>query len=98
MYPQLCKGGQEWEVLIRDEAGRKDIQNEYVRFLRGLFKGAEPMKYISLAYITGILPMIKFKTQSALNNFDEFTMLSAGAFASYLGFTDDEVKVSCTCC
>lgn len=40
MYPQLCKGGQEWEVLIRDEAGRKDIQNEYVRFLRGLFKGA----------------------------------------------------------
>ena len=70
MYPQLCKGEQEWDVLIRDEAGRKDIQSEYVRFLCGLFKGAEPMKYISLAYITGILPMIKFKTQSALNNFD----------------------------
>ena len=32
MYPQLCKGEQEWDVLIHDEAGRKDLQNEYVRF------------------------------------------------------------------
>ena len=85
----------EWDVLIRDEAGRKDLQNEYVRFLRGLFKGAEPMKYISLAYITGILPMIKFKTQSALNNFDEFTMLDAGQMAPYIGFSEDEVKALC---
>lgn len=85
----------EWDVLIRDEAGRKDLQNEYVRFLRGLFKGAEPMKYISLAYITGILPMIKFKTQSALNNFDEFTMLDAKIFAPYIGFTETEVRTLC---
>ena len=45
------------------------------------------MKYISLAYITGILPMIKFKTQSALDNFDEFTMLDAGQMAPYIGFS-----------
>ena len=60
-----------------------------------MFKGVEPTKYIQLAYITGILPIKKEKTQSALNNFDEFTMLSAGAFASYIGFTDDEVKALC---
>ena len=30
------------------------------------------------------------KTQSALNNFDEFTMLSAGNMASYVGFTESE--------
>lgn len=29
---------------------------------------------IQLAYLTGILPIRKEKTQSALNNFDEFTM------------------------
>ena len=60
----------EWDVLIRDEAAKEDIQNEYIRFLRGIFKGTEPTKYIQLAYLTGILPIKKEKTQSALNNFD----------------------------
>ena len=49
-------------------------------FLRGMFKGTEPTKYIQLAYLTGILPIKKEKTQSALNNFDEFTMLSASNY------------------
>lgn len=85
----------EWDVIIRDEAAKEKVQEDYINFLRGMFKGVEPTKYIQLAYITGILPIKKEKTQSALNNFDEFTMLSAGAFASYIGFTDDEVKVLC---
>lgn len=88
----------EWDVIIRDEAAKEKVQEDYINFLRGMFKGVEPTKYIQLAYITGILPIKKEKTQSALNNFDGFTMLSAGAFASYIGFTDDEVKVSCACC
>ena len=82
----------EWDVLIRDEAAKEDIQNEYIRFLRGIFKGTEPTKYIQLAYLTGILPVKKETTQSALNNFDEFTMLSAGNLAPYIGFTEDEVR------
>lgn len=85
----------EWDVIIRDEAAKEKVQEDYINFLRGMFKGVEPTKYIKLAYITGILPIKKEKTQSALNNFDEFTMLSAGAFASYIGFTDDEVKALC---
>lgn len=85
----------EWDVIIRDEAAEEKVQEDYINFLRGMFKGVEPTKYIQLAYITGILPIKKEKTQSALNNFDEFTMLSAGAFASYIGFTDDEVKALC---
>ena len=85
----------EWDVIIRDEAAKEKVQEDYINFLRGMFKGVEPTKYIQLAYITGILPIKKEKTQSALNNFDEFTMLSAGAFASYIGFTDDDVKALC---
>ncbi len=85
----------EWDVLIRDEAAQLDVQEEYINFLRGLFKGSEPMKYIGLAYITGILPIKKLKTQSALNNFDEYTMLDAGEIAKYIGFTQDEVKKLC---
>ena len=85
----------EWDVLIRDEANNKELQEGYINFLRGMFKGTEPTKYIALAYLTGILPIKKLKTQSALNNFEEFTMLDAGALASYIGFTDDEVKQLC---
>ncbi len=56
-----------------------------------MFKGTEPTKYIRLAYLTGILSIKKIKTQSALNNFDEFTMLDAKIFAPYIGFTETEM-------
>lgn len=82
----------EWDVLIRDAVINRQGQGEYITFLRGMFKGTEPTKYIQLAYLTGILPIKKEKTQSALNNFDEFTMLSAGNLAPYIGFTEDEVR------
>ena len=85
----------EWDVLIRDEAANSSVQEEYINFLRGMFKGSEPTKYIELAFLTGILPIKKLKTQSALNNFEEFTMISPGGFAHYIGFTEDEVKKLC---
>lgn len=85
----------EWDVLIRDESTNKAVQEEYINFLRGLFKGIEPTKYIALAYMTGILPIKKYKTQSALNNFDEYTMLDPSLLAPYVGFTEDEVKDLC---
>lgn len=82
----------EWDVLIRDEAQNQQVQDRYIDFLRGMFKGTEPTRFIALAFLTGILPIKKLKTQSALNNFDEFTMLSSGNFAPYVGFTEKEVK------
>ena len=83
------------DVLIRDEAQNHKVQEEYIDFLRGMFKGSEPSKYIALAYLTGILPIKKLKTQSALNNFEEFTMLDAGRMAPYVGFTEEEVHDLC---
>lgn len=83
-----------YDVLIRDEASNA-VQEEYINFLRGMFKGSEPIRFIQLAYLTGILPIKKVKTQSALNNFDEFTMLDARVFAPYIGFTEDEVQWLC---
>lgn len=82
----------EWDVLFRDEANNTTVQNEYIDFLSGMFKGVEPTRFISLAYLTGILPIKKLKTQSALNNFDEYTMLDAGELAPFIGFTEIEVK------
>ena len=85
----------EWDVLIRDEPGNTKAQEDYINFLRAMFKGTEPTKYIQLAYLTGILPIKKEKTQSALNNFDEFTMIEATNLAQYVGFTEEEVKELC---
>ena len=82
----------EWDVLIRDAAANSKVQKEYINFLRGMFKGTEPTRYIQLAYLTGILPVKKETTQSALNNFDEFTMVSPSILAQYIGFTEAEVQ------
>lgn len=82
----------EWDVIIRDGSIAETVQDEYLNFLRGMFKGVEPTKYIQLAYLTGILPIKKEKAQSAVNNLDEFTMLQADELAPYIGFTEEEVK------
>lgn len=85
----------EWDVLIRDDANNQTVQDQYINFLRGMFKGTEPSKFISLAYMTGILPIKKLKTQSALNNFTQLTMLNPSLLAPYVGFTEEEVLELC---
>ena len=57
-----------------------------------LFKDEETNHAIALAYLTGIMPIIKEKTQSKLNNFTEYTMIDSDEMASFMGFTEDEVK------
>lgn len=85
----------EWDVLIRDDANNSKVQKEYISFLRSIFKGVQSSRYMALAYMTGILPIKREKTQSALNNFDEFTIIDAGPFARYVGFTEEEVRSLC---
>lgn len=45
--------------------------------------------------MTGILPIKKYGTQSALSDFHEYTMLDPSAYASNVGFTEDEVQTLC---
>ncbi len=85
----------EWDCLFREDKENEAIQEHYVNFLRGMFKNISADAFIKLAYITGILPIKKYGTQSALNNFDEFTMVEPFSLAEYVGFTEDEVKVLC---
>ena len=60
----------EWDCLFREEKNNEEIQEKYVNFLRGMFKGGSADSFMKLAYITGILPIKKYGTQSALNNFN----------------------------
>lgn len=85
----------EWDALFREESLDFAAQRTYVELLRGLFKSAEARRFIKLAYITGILPVKKYNSESALNNFDEFTMTRPAHLAEYTGFTEDEVRTLC---
>ena len=85
----------EWDCLFREDKNNEKLQKEYINLLRGLFKGAPSGAFLKLAYITGILPIKKYGTQSALNNFREHTMVSPRQMAEYVGFTEIEVKNLC---
>jgi hypothetical protein len=86
----------EWDAIFREEKLNKGIQDKYVNFLRGMFKGAPSAAFIELAYLTGILPIKRYNSESALNNFEEFTMTRPGRLAEYIGFTEDEVRALCS--
>ncbi|MBQ3681736.1 MAG: AAA family ATPase [Succinimonas sp.] len=81
----------EWDLIYRDYRDDKKLQESFIDFLRGLFKGKKGLSVFALAYLTGILPIKKYNYQSALNTFDEYNMLAPGEFARYFGFTEDEV-------
>ena len=85
----------EWDVLFRDEPYINDqkLKLEYVDFLRQLFKSN---KAVSLAYITGILPILKYNSESSLNNFIEYSMLKPRELAPFFGFTKDETMALCS--
>lgn len=85
----------EWDCLFREDKNNEKLQKEYINLLRGLFKGTPSGAFLKLAYITGILPIKKYGTQSALNNFREHTMVSPRQMAEYVGFTETEVKNLC---
>ena len=84
----------EYDVLVREQVSQA-LFDEFLSFLNGLFKSDTLRPAISLAYITGILPVVRDKIQSKLNNFKEYTFLNAGKFSEYVGFTDDEVRKLC---
>ena len=54
----------EWDCLFREDKENEAIQEMYVNFLRGMFKSGSADAFIKLAYITGILPIKKYGTQT----------------------------------
>lgn len=85
----------EWDAVFRDERANQKEQERYIDLLRGILKGDRAKDFLALVYITGILPIKKYNSESALNNFYEYTMLEPAQLAPYIGFTLDEVKKLC---
>ena len=82
----------EWDVAFRACKEDKDGQKRYLDFLRDWLKDQE---YVALAYMTGILPIKKYGQHSALNMFDEYSIITPMQLAPYTGLTEEEVKGVC---
>ena len=83
----------EWDAVFREYKEDADGQKLYLDFLRDWLKDKV---YVALSYMTGILPIKKYGEHSALNMFNEYSMISPLQFASYTGFTEEEVKELCS--
>ena len=93
----------EWDAICREFPGRQKLKgdpetitptilDEYVMLLRRLFKTQDSDRIFAGAYLTGILPIKKYNTESALNNFCEYSMIDPAFLASCYGFTEEEVQ------
>ncbi len=83
----------EWDAPVRE---RPETGKGYFEFLRTLFKSSGTTDRIFAAvYMTGILPVKKDGSQSAISDFKEYTMIKPRKFGGYTGFTEAEVRRLC---
>lgn len=86
----------EWDAPIREAGEHPELRQKYLEFLRSLFKNSGlTSKIFAAVYMTGILPVKKDGSQSAISDFKEFTMIKPRQFGKYVGFTEDEVRKLC---
>lgn len=83
----------EWDAICREFKPGTSAMDDYVSWLRRMFKSANTNRAFAAVYMTGILPIKKYKTESALNNFREYSMVEPGNLAGFFGFTKEEVKI-----
>ena len=81
----------EWDYIFNNNLF-EESQDKFLEFLRNLLKDES---YVELCYMTGVLPIKKYSSGSALNMFDEFTFLKDRKFGEYFGFTEDEILDLC---
>ena len=82
----------EWDAICREFKPGTGAMDRYVNWLRRMFKDVNASSVFAGVYMTGILPVKKYKTESALNNFIEYSMVEPRKMARYFGFTKDEVR------
>lgn len=86
----------EWDAPIRESGDNPKIQRMYLEFLRSLFKNSGiTARTFAAVYMTGILPIKKDGSQSAISDFQEYSIVYPMEFAEYVGFTEEEVRSLC---
>ena len=82
----------EWDAICREFPPTSPAMDNYVGWMRRMFKDVNAARVFAGVYMTGILPIKKYKTESALNNFIEYSMVEPRRMGQYFGFTKDEVR------
>lgn len=85
----------EWDFPINKYKDDASFVKKYLNLLRTLFKETSCANHISLVYMTGILPLSQFDSQSSLKIFTEISMINQGPFAKYYGYTERDVEKLC---
>ena len=85
----------EWDALCREASDKPELLKQYINLLRNLFKGDNTNRVFAGVYMTGILPIKSYGTQSALNNFRMYSMVNPEPIESFYGFTEAETKELC---
>ncbi len=83
----------EWDAICREFEPGSEGMESYLNWLRRMFKDVIAYDVFAGVYMTGILPVKKYKTQSAMNNFVEYSMVEPGNMGRFFGFTKDEVRM-----
>ena len=82
----------EWDAICREFPAGTPAMDAYLNWLRRMFKGGQSMQVFAGVYMTGILPVKKYKMQSAMSNFLEYSMVEPRNMGRFFGFTKDEVR------
>lgn len=86
----------EWDAVIREAKEEEAAQRAYLNLLRGWFKNSNfTPRVVAAAYMTGILPIKKDGSQSAISDFKEYSMIKPRKYGEFVGFTEDEVRTLC---
>lgn len=78
----------EWDFIFQRDFITDADKKDYISFLSNLLKDKP---YVSLTYMTGILPIAKYSSGSELNMFWEYTMATEEKYSEYFGFSEAEV-------
>lgn len=82
----------EWDSVFYKSFMAPNDRNEYLEFLKNMLKDQH---YVELAYMTGVLPVAKLSSGSALNMFDEYNFMNDNIYDEYFGFCENEVRNLC---
>lgn len=82
----------EWNSIFYEKFMGEQDKVRYLEFLKGLLKD---QPYVDLAYMTSVLPIVKYTSGSELNMFREYSFMNDRIYEKYFGFLEEEVRALC---
>ena len=82
----------EWDAICREYSPGTKVMDDYVNWLRSMFKGVNGSRVFAGVYMTGSLPTNKYGAHGISEFFTEYSMVQPRNTTEYFGFTESEVR------